>query len=43
VLIFGPLAIERWVGKVRRVSEREDEPARPPAFPKPAASTEEML
>jgi hypothetical protein len=40
VLIFAPLAIERWVAKARDASPREDKLPRPSGFPKPVASSE---
>ncbi len=43
VLIFAPLAIERWVGRMRDASARPDKLQRPPAFPEPAASSEEVI
>ena len=43
VLIFAPLAIERWVGKARNASVREDQLPRPSGFPKPVASGEEVI
>jgi hypothetical protein len=43
VLIFVPLAIEKWVGKARNASVRADHLPRPPAFPKPVASGEEVI
>jgi hypothetical protein len=43
VLIFAPLAIERWVGKVRGAPARPEKQHRAPAFPNPAASSEEVI